>query len=71
MAMAPVTVIRLTAMAMVPGTAAMAPATATRRTAMAMAPVTATLLTATAMAGALFAAVSMLPLGVAVGKEPD
>ena len=64
MAMGPVTVTRATAMAI-------APVTTTRLTAMAMAPVTATRLTATAMAGALSAAVSMLPLGVAVGKEPD
>ena len=38
---------------------------------MAMAPVIATRLTATAMAGALFAAVSMPPLGVIGAKTPD
>ena len=61
--MAPVTAIRLMAMA--------APATATRLTATAMAPVTATRLTATAMAPALSAAVFMPPLGVVGAKKPD
>ena len=68
MVMGPATRLRATAMA---------PATATRLIAVtairltAMGPVTAIRLTAMAMAGALSAALSTAPLGVAVGKEPD
>jgi len=70
MAMGAGTAIRLTVMAMGPVTAIrLTPVTATRHTAMAMARVTVTRLTA--MAGALSAALSTAPLGVAVGKEPD